>query len=128
MPINVKIKQMQYTFQVYVFLSHNFISNKLALLLPTSYIKDINFIKYISNDILEIDFISLLVFLIKKKKTIIKTDPLKNTSLKFEYNQKEIKIEKEKTDLTCKIGVNVGNYIYEKIGKIICEFEKLLKK
>ena len=67
MPINVKIKQMQYTFQVYVFLSHNFISNKLALLLPTSYIKDINFIKYISNDILEIDFISLLVFLIKKK-------------------------------------------------------------
>lgn len=53
---------------------------------------------------------------------------MKNTSLKFEYNQKEIKIEKEKTDLTCKIGVNVGNYIYEKIGKIICEFEKLLKK
>ena len=70
MPIN-------YSFQIYDFLSHSFVSNKLELLLPTSNYSYGNFLKYLPNKyIIEIKLNLLISVPYKNKKinAIIKTE------------------------------------------------------
>ena len=124
MPIN-------YSFQVYDFLSHDFISNKLELLLPTKNYSNnkYKFIKYLPNDIIEINLYFLITVPYHNKKIhgLIKTEHNNYEKNKdiiwFEFEQKEIVIEGERKEINCKIKVDCGNILYDKIGKIICEFE-----
>ena len=81
---------------------------------------------------LELHFLISIQYKNKKIKAKIKTEGGFNYYRKqyalFEYEEKEILIEKERTEFTCKIKIDCGNIIYNKIGSIICEFERITKK
>ena len=133
--IDSVIMPINYSFQIYDFLSHCFVSNKLELLLPTSNYSYGNFIKYLpNNNIIEIK-LNLLISIPYKNKKIdakIKTENefkyygKKNVS--FEYEEKKILIDKERTEFTCKIQIDCGNIITDKIGTIICELEGIIHR
>ena len=133
--IDSVIMPINYSFQIYDFINHIFVQNKLELLLPTSNYSYGNFVKYLSNNnIMEIE-LHLLISIPYKNKKIkakIKTERGLNYHGKqyvfFEYEKKEILIEKERTKFTCKIKIDCGNIISNKIGNIICEFEGITKK
>ncbi len=99
MPIN-------YSFQIYDFLNHYFISNKLELLLPTS---NYSYIEIKLNLLINVPYKN------KKISTIIKTQNESNYNGKknefFEYEEKNILIDKERTEFTCIIQIDCGNII-----------------
>jgi len=61
MPIN-------YNFKVYDFSSRSYISNTMSLLLPTSYTNNNNFIKYLSDNMLEVNLQFMITIPYKDKK------------------------------------------------------------
>ena len=129
--IDSAIMPINYSFQIYDYSNHIFTANRIYLLLPTgSYDNNnYNFVKYCPENESEIN-LHLLIrvpFRNKATKAVIKTKTYcgyKDSSIvRFEFSKKEIEINKEKTEINCKIKVNCGNIIYSELGTLECEIE-----
>ena len=124
--IDSVIIPIYYTFQVYDFCNQSFTSNKIEILIPDGKSDD-NFIKYLpENDYLTIDILFKITFPYKNKK--FKALISAESSQELEYKSKEIIIEKEKTEFSCKIKINCKNIRYSKIATFKCSIENDIKE
>ena len=132
--IDSAIIPINYTFQIYDYNNHSFTSERINILLPTGNTQNMDdFVKYIPQDEIIIDLHLLIIVPFKKKeiKATIKTESKKyynKSPINFEFEEKIIDINNEKTEIICKIHMNVGDIIYSELGTILCEIEGQKKK
>ena len=128
--IDSVIMPINFTFQIYDYSNHVFTSNRVNLLLPTgNYENNNNFVKYFPENESEINLHLLISIPFKNKriKAVIRTKPNNRYNnhppIQFDFDNKEIEINKEKTEIICKIKINCGNIIYHEIGSLECQIE-----
>ena len=130
--IDSAILPINYSFQIYDYSNRTFTSNKLNLLLPTGRYEnnDYNFVKYFNNTEINLHLLICVPFRKKNIKAIIKTKPniYYTTPIKFEFDEKEIEINNEKTEINCKINIDFGNIISNEIGSLECDIEGKIQK
>ena len=132
--IDSVIIPIYYTFQVYDFSNHCFTSNNIEILIPSEYNKyDDNFIKCLpENNYLTLDIHFIINFPCKNKK--IKAIISAESKQELDFKKKEIIIENEKTEFSCRIKIDCGNFFYYDIATFKCSIEnnnkeiKLVKK
>ena len=130
--IDSAILPINYSFQIYDYSNRTFTSNKLNLLLPTGRYENnnYNFVKYFNNTEINLHLLICVPFRKKNIKAVIKTKPniYYRNPIKFEFDEKEIEINNEKTEINCKIKIDFGNIISNEIGSLECDIEGKIQK
>ena len=130
--IDSVIMPLNFSFQIYDFLSHNFTCNSIDIIIPKN--SNNNFIKFLpNNNNLEIDLQFLIKIPYKNKKisALITSENkynLYSKNVTFEFPQKEILLEKEKTEFKCKVKINCNNFIYPEIAVFTCKIGEITQK
>ena len=128
--IDSVIIPMDYSFKVYDFSKKCFVSNNMEILLPTTYSED-NFIKYLPDNLLEINLQFLINTPYRNKKLASKIAinfERNERNVYPEFQEKEIIIEKEKYEFGFKLTINCANLIGYNIVEFICVIAGLEKK
>ena len=126
--IDSVIIPINYSFQIYDFLNHSFISDSINIIIPISYPKNY-FIKCLpKNNKLEIELIFLINIPFKNKKIFALIETETNYNVTFEFSRKEIILEKEKTEFKCKVEINCDNLESNEIALFTCKIGDTTKR